>query len=163
RAGKTIEALSDSDIAKTCAGEEVDHLCFQQSAGDSTGPEVDVAQRAVGQDFSNDNVCDLQATARFEHTRDFGNGAFLFRYQIQDPVRDQDVDASILDGQRSSVSGAHFDVIETTRRSTGRGALPHPLGHVDADRMTPRTRVASRQQEVGTGTATDIENGCASR
>jgi len=41
-----------------------DELCFQQSTGDSTSPEVDISKSAVWKDFTDDDVRDLHDTSR---------------------------------------------------------------------------------------------------
>ena len=66
RAGEAVEAVGDCHIAKSGRGEDLDELCFQQSAGNSTGPEIDIAERFVRQHFADDDVGDLHAAGRFE-------------------------------------------------------------------------------------------------
>jgi hypothetical protein len=85
--GKAIESTGDGHVAEPCRGEHIDELCFQQSASDSTGPEIDVAQRRVGENFADDDVGDLRASTWLEDTGDFSDCPLLFRHQIQDPVR----------------------------------------------------------------------------
>jgi hypothetical protein len=41
--GKTGESRDDARDLETCGREHRNQLCFQQSASDSTGPEIDVA------------------------------------------------------------------------------------------------------------------------
>jgi hypothetical protein len=60
---KQSNRSSTRTFLKPAAPNTADELCFQQSAGDSTGPEIDVSQRAVGKDFANDDVRDLRTTA----------------------------------------------------------------------------------------------------
>src|SRR5262245_41068287 len=48
RAAKTIEALFDDDIFEPEMPEKRDKLCLRQSAGDSTGPEIDVLSDVFG-------------------------------------------------------------------------------------------------------------------
>ena len=67
--------MCNRNVSEAGSGEEVDDLCFQQSACDSTGPQVDVAQRALREDLADDDVGDLQAAAGFENARDLADGA----------------------------------------------------------------------------------------
>ena len=41
-------------------------LCFQQSAGDSTGPEIDVAPRAFGHRLLHHDIADIELPSRLE-------------------------------------------------------------------------------------------------
>jgi len=43
RSGETIESRDDVRSLETSRRERRNELCFQQSAGNSTGPEIDVA------------------------------------------------------------------------------------------------------------------------
>ena len=61
RSAKAIESTGDGHGAESAGLERLDKLCFQQSAADSTGPEIDVTQRTVGQHFADDDVGDLHA------------------------------------------------------------------------------------------------------
>src|SRR5207237_7467523 len=71
--GETVESRDDARGLETCGRERRNELCFQQSASDSTGPEIDVAQRAVGQGLADHDVCNLYAAARFEDPADLRN------------------------------------------------------------------------------------------
>ncbi len=64
----------------------MDELCFQQSASDSTGPEIDVMQRAVGQYLANDDVGDLHASAWFEDAGEFRNRSIFLWDQIEHAI-----------------------------------------------------------------------------
>ena len=44
-AAKNIGAPRNFDLGETLFGQERDELCFQQSAGDSAGPEIDASLR----------------------------------------------------------------------------------------------------------------------
>lgn len=71
-----------------------DELCFQQSTGDSTGPQVDVLERLVWKHLANHDVRDLDAASGFEDAGDLGDRTMFIRYEIQDAVGDDDVDAA---------------------------------------------------------------------
>src|SRR5262245_24160527 len=78
--GRTLEALEasgDGDFREAGRSKYVDHLCFQQSAGDSTGPQVDIAEAVLRQDFADDDVANLRPAAGLEHARDLGDRALL--------------------------------------------------------------------------------------
>ena len=56
RASKAVESLIQHDTSEPDVREERDELCLRQSAGDSTGPEVDVASDGFRQLVGDDNV-----------------------------------------------------------------------------------------------------------
>src|SRR6266511_2279632 len=63
-------------------------LCFQQSPGNSTGPEIDVSPPLLAHRLLNRDVCDLDPPARLEHAEDLGEDRILVGNQVDDPVRD---------------------------------------------------------------------------
>lgn len=67
-------------------------LCFQQSACDSTGPQVDVTQRLVREHLADHDVGDLDAAPGLEDAGDLGDCAVLVRYEIEHAVGDHDID-----------------------------------------------------------------------
>jgi hypothetical protein len=91
RSGEAVESLEHPDIGEAGRLEDADELCFQQSTGDSTRPEIDVSERAVGKDLADDNVRDLRASAWFQHTRDLPDSVRLVWHEVEDAVRDHDV------------------------------------------------------------------------
>jgi hypothetical protein len=48
RAGEAVESSDHPDFLESRRFERVDELCFQQSAGDSTSPQVDIAHDRLG-------------------------------------------------------------------------------------------------------------------
>jgi hypothetical protein len=56
RVRKAIVPVRDRDIAEAGRSEDVGNLCFQQSAGDSTGPEIDIAKCALRKHLPDDDV-----------------------------------------------------------------------------------------------------------
>ena len=53
---KTIEAFLHDDIVEAEMPEKRDKLCLRQRAGDSTGPQIDVAPNRLRQLGRHDNV-----------------------------------------------------------------------------------------------------------
>jgi hypothetical protein len=72
--GEAIEPVEKADSGETGGLEDADELCFQQSTGDSTSPEVDISKSAVWKDLTDDDVRDLHASARLQHARDLAHG-----------------------------------------------------------------------------------------
>ena len=66
-------------------------LCFQQSAGDSTGPQLNVFFSFLGHGSVHQNVTYLQASPRFEDSMHFRQGGPLVWNQIEDSVGDDQI------------------------------------------------------------------------
>jgi hypothetical protein len=90
--------------------EKRNKLCLRQSAGDSTGPQVDIAADRLGQLRGDNYVAIQELPARLENPEDFAKGLFLVRREVQHAVRDDDVNGLGFDGQRHRVPETHLDV-----------------------------------------------------
>ena len=93
RAGETREPRRDAGLDKPGGLECADELCFQQSACDSTGPQVDVTQRVVWERLADHDVGDLDAAPGLEDAGDLGDCAVLVRYEIEHAIGDHHIDA----------------------------------------------------------------------
>ena len=62
--------LAILDIHQTDGFDDCPHLCFQQSAGNSTCPEVDLFLGCLRDRLLHDNVGDLEPAARLEDPSD---------------------------------------------------------------------------------------------
>jgi hypothetical protein len=113
-ASKTIEALLYDDIAEAEVPEQRDKLCLRQSAGNSTGPQIDVAANRFRQLGCDDNVSIQELSSWLENPEDLAEGPIFIRRQIQHAIRDHDIDALRFDGQRHRVSETHVDVGKPT-------------------------------------------------
>jgi hypothetical protein len=84
--GKAIESRHDAWLVESRTRKRVNQLCIQQSTGDSTSPEVDISEGAVGQRFANDNVCDLRASTRLQNSSDLCDSCRLVGDEIQHAI-----------------------------------------------------------------------------
>ena len=73
--------------------EKHDKLCLRQSAGDSTGPQIDITANRIRRLGGDHNVSVQELSPGLENPEDLAEGPFLIRRQIQDAVRDDDIDA----------------------------------------------------------------------
>jgi L-seryl-tRNA(Ser) seleniumtransferase len=108
-------ALTDLDVA---AREQLRRMLpAKQRADDSAGPEVDALASVLGDLVVADDVGELEAATRAEHTIDLGEHRLLVRDEVDDAVGDHDVDRLVRERQR-------FD-----ERPTGppRSRAPTPL------------------------------------
>jgi hypothetical protein len=58
-AAEDIRSPRNLDLVETAFSQERDQLCFQQSAGDSASPQIDVAFRGLRHRLLHDDVADL--------------------------------------------------------------------------------------------------------
>jgi hypothetical protein len=86
RPRETIESPDGADIVESRRGKHLDELCLQQSAGDSTSPEIDVTERALGQHFPDDDVGDLRVSAGLQDTGDLRDCFVFVGYEIQHAI-----------------------------------------------------------------------------
>jgi hypothetical protein len=58
-----VDQVAGLDALEAVMREPVGVLCFQQSTGNSTGPEVDIASAFLTDGTLDGDVCELQAAA----------------------------------------------------------------------------------------------------
>lgn len=86
RAGVGVDQVARLDALEAVMLEPGGVLCFQQSACDSTGPEVDVAAALLADGLLDRHVCELDAPARLEHAVELGEDGVLVRDQVDHAV-----------------------------------------------------------------------------
>jgi hypothetical protein len=109
---EAVKVRDHTGLLESRGSKRRDKLCFQQSAGDSTGPEVDVSDHRFGQLPPDDDVGELHAAIRFQHSGNLVDGRSFPRNQIQHAVGDHDVDAMVLERQREVASPARTSTFE---------------------------------------------------
>ena len=70
-AAEHIRLPGDLEIDKAGSHDRGLKLCFQQSAGNSTRPQIDLTFGALWDYLLHQNITDLQTPARFKHPRHF--------------------------------------------------------------------------------------------
>jgi hypothetical protein len=70
-------------------------LCFQQSPGNSAGPEIDVAATFFADRFLDGHVGDLHPSSWAKDAEDFCKHGVFIWYEIDHAIRDHDVDAFV--------------------------------------------------------------------
>jgi hypothetical protein len=138
--------------------QERNQLCVRQSAGDSTGPQVDVAANILPEFGVEHNIGKLEATAGAQDAADLGERFLFLGGEAERPLVDDDIGAGIRYRKSGGVRQVHLYVVQTGAGSAGLRTVPHSFGHVDADGATARAHFARGQQEIGPGAACDIDN-----
>ncbi len=99
RARIDVAAPGDLEIDEARRDDGCLELCIQQSAGDSTLPEVDVLLALLRYCFLDQDVADLETTFRLESARHFLQSGKLVGKEVENAVRDDDVGATVEDGE----------------------------------------------------------------
>src|SRR5215211_8654963 len=107
--------------------------CARQGTGNSPGPQVDVAQGALGHGTLDADVSDAHAPAGPQDPVDFPVDADLVGAEVDDPVGDDHVGPAVLQGQLLDHALAELHVPQPELIGQPAAAGQHLGGHVDAD------------------------------
>src|SRR5262245_30475843 len=129
-AGERPAAPGDLHVDEAAGLDEGDVLSFLESAPDSGRPDPDV-RAARRRDVSvDDDVGDLQATARLQDPERLAEHGSLVRREVDDAVGDDEVGGSVLDRQRLGVSLTVLDLAKAGERDALAAAFQHCRRHV---------------------------------
>jgi len=81
-----ITAPGDCEIHKTGGFDRSFKLCFQQSTGNSTGPEVDLGFGILWHRCLHQNIANLQPASRFEHASHLAQRCGLSGTRLRTPL-----------------------------------------------------------------------------
>lgn len=95
----TVVLVDDIAFFKTSRAHGAEQLCIQQSAGNSARPEGNIIQCAIGYLPFNENIADLQSSARLEDAEPLAQGLGFVEGQVEDAVADDHVREGIGDGK----------------------------------------------------------------
>jgi hypothetical protein len=95
RARIDVAAPGDLEIDESRRDDSCLELCIQQSAGDSTLPEVDVLLALLRHCFLHEDVADLKTTLRLEDARHLLESGELVGKEVEHAVGDDDVRPSV--------------------------------------------------------------------
>ncbi len=95
---ETTESVGYAHVGEARIPERRHQLCFQQSTGDSTSPEVDVPPRVLRQLDAKHDVGDPCPASGLQHASDLGDRVHLVGHEIQHAVGDDDVVALLSTG-----------------------------------------------------------------
>jgi hypothetical protein len=73
-------------LSEACALDHCHPPCTRQGTGNSAGPQIDVAERGLGDGFLHADVSDLGATTRLQDSGDLPVGAEFVRDEVDHPV-----------------------------------------------------------------------------
>src|SRR5215471_11402027 len=132
-AAECVDGLADHHVRESAVVQHFLPARTGQPAGYSTGPQVDVAQCLVWYGAAVGDVSELEPTAMAQYPTDLGEHRLLVGAQVDDPVRDHHIRATVLDRELLGEPLPELDVAE----AEGLGGLAclgqHLGGHVDTD------------------------------
>ena len=155
---ETIKARCDPDLVQANLCQIFYELCLRQSAGDSAGPKVNVAAGLFGEFDIERNVSQVEASARPQHTPDFGKPPCLFRHEVEHTVRGYDIDGAIGDGKGCRVPLSDLHLPQTRAGGGLARSFKHGIRHIDANRTSIGSGTLRRQQQIHSGAAADVED-----
>ncbi len=79
RTTEDVRAPTDREAHEPCRHDRGRQLCLQQSAGNSTSPEVNVLFCLLGHRLLHQDIADLEAATRLEHASHLAQGGRLVR------------------------------------------------------------------------------------
>ena len=94
RAREAVKAVGDPQIDEARITKHRNQLCFQQSAGDSTRPQINVLARVLRQIFGKHDVGYLGTAARSEHTMNLGHRVEFVRHKVQHAIGQHHIHAA---------------------------------------------------------------------
>ncbi len=97
-ATEDVRLPGDLEVNKSCSHDRGLEFCFQQSAGNSARPQIDLLFCVLWHRLLHQDIPDLEATAGFEHTRHLLQGHEFVRQQVENAVGDEDICPAIRDG-----------------------------------------------------------------
>src|SRR5207302_2603607 len=100
RAAEGIALWSDFDVDEAGVLEHLLPSRTGEPAGDSAGPEVDVAQRLGWHGSTVGDVGELQTSVRAEHAADLREDCALVGAQVDHSIRGDDIGPAVVDGDR---------------------------------------------------------------
>jgi len=127
RAAKDICTPGDFEPNETRSLDKSLQLCFQQSAGNSAGPEIYLPLGAFRYRFLHQNVADLQPAFRLENTRHFAQRHSFARRQVEYAVRNNHIRPAILNRQVFGVAQMEICIGYTGFRSCSPRFVEHRL------------------------------------
>ena len=83
---EAIKTSGDPNLLQPNLRQVLHELCLRQSAGDSTGPKVDVSAGVLGELNIESDVRKVKASARFQYSDDLCKSAILLWNEVKDAV-----------------------------------------------------------------------------
>jgi hypothetical protein len=85
------------EVLETARDDNRFQLCFQQSAGDSALPQIDVPLGTIRYRLLHHDVADLYPPSRLQHPMHLLKNRNLVGAEVDDPVGDDDIGPAVVD------------------------------------------------------------------
>ena len=163
RACVCVDELPGLDPLEAVMRKELRVRCFQQRPGNSAGPKVDVPS-ALGADRVLDrHIGDLDPPAGHEHAKELGEHCVFVGDQINDAVRDDDIEDPVWKRQLLRLGLDELD-IRDAHLGGGRSSLgQHLRGHVNAGDVASLADHLRGDERVRAGARPQVKHPLARR
>ena len=121
------------DCRKAGCLEQAAQLSFQESAGNSAGPEGDVRFAILRHRRCDHDVGELHASAGLEDAVGLGEHGCFVRTEIDDAIRDHDVGGGVWERQLFQVRLAKPDMAQAQHGGVVSSLVHHRPRHIDSD------------------------------
>ena len=148
----------DVDVSEPGPPKGVGVLVDRDRPCDAPGPRVEARLRFRRQLAQRDHVGHREAPARPQHPMRFAEHGGLVGGQVDDAVRDHDVDARVGKGDLLDRALEEGRVEHAGPRLVVLREADHLVGHVHAVRVAARGDAPGRQEDVDAGAAPQVEH-----
>jgi hypothetical protein len=98
RATEHVRLPGDLEVTEAGSHDRGLQFCFQQSTGDSAGPQINLLFRVRWHRLLHQDIPDLETTAGFEYASHLLQGCEFVWQQVEDAVGDDHVGPTVRDG-----------------------------------------------------------------
>src|SRR5687768_13178355 len=155
---EALESVANSHLIEASRAQDVDELCTRQSAGNSTGPEMDIFAQGLVEFLAQNDVAVKKLAAGLQYAEDLAKSHLLVGCEIQHAVRNDDIDAPGVDRQRQGIAQSDLDVAKAQSARAVSSTLGHRLSHVHTNGSAHRPYGCRSEEEVHPGAAANVDN-----
>src|SRR3981081_4292886 len=136
RASERVDPRTKLHVNQCSAPDHRLPSCTRQGTGNSTGPQVDVTERALRNRLLDTHIGDHHPAARPKDAGHLTTSAELVRAKVEHAIADHHVCPTIFDRRLLDIALAELDVVKSELLRQMTAALDHLGRHVDADDPT---------------------------
>src|SRR6266540_5030473 len=157
-ARKRVDGVGQLDVNEPGAADHGLPPCARQGTGNSTRPQVDIAEGLLGDWTLEANVSDRHPATWPKHSEDLAIDADLVRAEVDHTVGDDHIRPTVFDRQVLDQPLAEFDVVEMKLACHGPTSVELLGSHVDADHAALCADPERRKDTVHSGTRAQIDH-----
>src|SRR6185369_6647339 len=155
---RAVSNVGDGDICENRFEGDAHIIVKQFSAGDTPDVCAYVPADVFGECSQQHDVADCEVSSRFEDAKHFTKYGRLVRAEVDDAVRDNEIDGIIVNGNVFDLTLTELNVSRAEFCRVFAGAREHVIRHVNADDMTGRANLIPSKECVETCAASEIKH-----